>query len=91
MNLASRDEVTNELFFQDTEECCPTQRYHEERRKQVESYHDLKRCLKCNQPRSEIPPDLVRRRVRRAKDQVQHCPSCHCPPETVKYSMGRTK
>ncbi|XP_006618348.1 uncharacterized protein LOC102680442 isoform X1 [Apis dorsata] len=74
----------------DTEECCPTQRYHEERRKQVESYHDLKRCLKCNQPRSEIPPDLVRRRVRRAKDQVQHCPSCHCPPETVKYSMGRT-
>lgn len=77
----------------ETEECYPVQKYHDVRRKQGESHHDLKHkcCLKCNQPWTEVGPSEFGRRRRRTKDQVQHCPSCHCPPETVKYSIGRTK
>ncbi|KAK9296266.1 hypothetical protein QLX08_009688 [Tetragonisca angustula] len=76
----------------ETEECYPVQKYHDVRRKQTESYHDLKHkcCLKCNQPWELPPTEFGRRRARRTKDHVQHCPSCHCPPEAVKYSIGRT-
>lgn len=81
-------------LFQDFEDCCLAQKYHDGRRKQAESYHDLKRkcCLRCNQPRFDMAStELERRRTKKTKDQLQHCPSCHCPPEIVKYSIGGTK
>ncbi|XP_076761440.1 uncharacterized protein LOC143429649 [Xylocopa sonorina] len=66
---------------------------HEDRRKPVELYHDLgaKCCLNCNQPRYGIAesPELGRRRRRRSRNRLQHCPSCHCPPEALKYSIER--
>ncbi|XP_024941691.1 uncharacterized protein LOC107268647 isoform X2 [Cephus cinctus] len=58
-----------------------------------QSYDTTRResCARCDPPMMQFESREASRRKRKTKNHLQHCPSCHCPPYSMKYSPARTR
>ncbi|KAG7190654.1 hypothetical protein KM043_006736 [Ampulex compressa] len=58
------------------------------------AHHNLARgdsCCLCGQFQYDLELQENPRRKKKTRIQLQHCPSCHCPPEMAIYSPSKMK